>query len=1202
MSVVESSSSGWDTLHRVRKSIRRLVWWSGLSRSVMAGLIGVLLAGWLDWWLRQDAAIARWLLATAVWGGLGWTWWRVLIRPLQCGLSDSLLAEQMDRQFPGLLGRLTAAVEFRQSALDSRQGSRELQQLVIQQATEDLRMIDPRQLLAPRQINPSIAGALVSCVVAAGVLWAFPLEAATALRRLTTPWGQIAWPRSTVLQLTYANGRPLEWDPRAGIGVVRGSVLSLRVTNRRGDLPDDLRLQVREPGQELPVETPLRAATNSDSRAPQFAAVELPARQDQLEFRVIGGDDQTLPWHHLAAVDPPRIAGIEMTVTPPAYSRQPRVSLPSGSTQVRGLIGSQVQTRVVADRPVALVELRVGDKPPAAVTLNADQQSWAVSLIIERPGVTQFSFIVRDAQGYSDPQSLQFELRAEVDALPEVALDEPAADLWVTPDAVVSLVGSATDDLGLTQLERVWQRGDSPATQDVLQEFSDPPLQAAITATWELSPLQLAPGERIVFRLQARDACNLGEPHLGKSAPRSLMVVTPEAKQAELTTRVAELADQLREAVTQEERLATQTEELQTQLREVGRLQPADRDLLNRLQSDQRRLAGQLGNDVRGLGRRAELLRGEFPANRITDNEAEPQLQQLAEELNELTGSLFPSIDSELTESLKLLEEQSPTAPSEADQPHPSLEPLERVATLQKDAAAALATRLKDLARWQSDRQLTHELQSLAAAQDQLNQETAELGAQTLSRALSELAPQQRADLNKLADRQRKLADDIAATQSDFEELAEQLGSSDPDRSATAQAVAEQLQQSQLSMRLRQAGDDLAANRLGAAGPAQEAAQETLQQLQQEWSADPADDVEQMRKQNEEATQLADAIENEVDELRKKAAPDAWEQASATEKAEHAEQARQLRRRVQQLERELQRLQLKRGASAARRAAQRLQQAQQALAAGDGESGRAELEAAAEEIEQLQSEIARQNQELADRLAEEELERIVGTLQALKARQQGVVTETQRLEEARAATGRLTRGQIRSLQDLAKVELELQQLAEQSGQQLAEVQVAQTALQSVAKSLSRAAVRLEDRQTDALTLWWEQDAARRLDRIISAWEKREQPPAENAPENDAESPDETNKPQAAGPRGESVPLQLQLQLLRELQADCLERTQMLEQQRQPDGTLPEAWSELLTDLATEQGQLIQLAQDIAARYRAAQAAAAPMAPAEGPAP
>ena len=1202
----DSADSDWPLLAALRGRLRRLIWLSGVSASVMAVLGGLLIAGWCDWWLRIEDVGLRVLVSLCLWSVAAATLWQYLWRPLRYPLTDVMLARQLDRRYPGLASRLTTAAEFRAHQADARQGSPELQQLVIRQAAEDLRQIDPQDILESRRLRPLIVSAVMTCVMTVVVLQAYPLEAATALRRLAWPWSRIPWPQTVVLQLLDEEGQPLPWDPRAAIPVVRGAELALRVENTRGDLPDNLRMQKRvispEASSELE-EQPLHVArTPTAAEAPHnTASVTLLAQQDTLEFRVVGGDDQSMPWFRMVAVDPPRLAETSIQVIPPAYTRQPAVTLPTGATQIRGWLGSTVEIAARADRRVHEVELRNGKAAPVPVPVHDDAQSWLATLTIAQPNSASFHFVLRDQQGFADTRPLVFELRGDVDALPEILLTEPAADVWVTPTAKIPLSMQARDDLGLTLLRHSWElRRESPdgdagtnaPHHEVLQNFGDArPAQATCDVSWELTPLQLQPGDRVVFRVEALDAYDLGEPHVGKSAPRTLVVVSPAEKQQELTGRVAEVVDELRSAQEQQQRLQAETAQLQTQLRDTGEFRLTDRDLLSRLQADQRRLAGQLTDTLRGLEPRVEQLRSEFPANQLHDPEAEPQLEQLGQQLRELAEAVFPQLDQELTQAEKRLETETATDPSNNDSPASPKSALENLATaekLQQAVREALAERQQQLAQWQSDRQLGNALRVIAEQQQQLNEQAAELGAQTLARALPELTPQQRADLAKAADQQRRLAQQVEQLRREFSDLSNRLQTDEPERAAKAQDLAEQVDDLRIAQQLRKAADDLAANRLGEAGPIQQQAADSLKKLVEDWAADRPDDTEQLVKQTRDAEQQAEQLHEDIDQLHKRAeaAAQAGPQTPSSESL--PQDAQELRKRIARLERQLERLKLRRGTEAARALEQRLQAAQQALEAGDHETAATELAAAAEESLRLQEELTAQREQAEEQLAQEELERIAGSLASIKVRQDRVIEETERLEAERQAKGKLSRGQLRSLQDLAGVETELQQLTLEAEAKVEQAVVAKAALESVARNLEQVAKRLDERSTDTITLMLERDASTRLGRILRAWEQsqKQDQSAEAKSQNDAAN--EENESQNAGPPGENLSLKLQLSLLRELQADCLSRTEFFETQRQPNGTFAEDLLPLLSDLADEQSSLIQLTEKLVELYRQSQ--------------
>jgi hypothetical protein len=1172
MSAFDAASN--DRLAAIRRRVRRLVWWSGVCVSLSVLFGGLILAGGIDWLIRLEDVGVRVLLAAVVWTAIAAVIWRTLWKPLWYRLSDDVVADQVDRRYPGLAGRSRSAAEFATSGCDPRWGSSELQTLVIRQSQDDLLRVEPNDVVEPRRLGPQLWTAWLTCLVAGGLLFAYPLEAATAVRRLMWPWGQQLWPQATVLQLCDAAGRPLLWTEDEPLRAVRGEKLSLQVHSLRGPLPGQLWLETRADAVSNPEVSLLKQEVRdqSDGGSTLVGLVELPISHGSLELRVTGGDDRSMPWYRVQMIEPPTLAEFEITVVPPAYADLPTQTLPAGATQIRGLIGSQVTVAARATKALGSAKLAQREIEPIPMTIAADRRSFVGTLSITKPGTTVFWFALVDRQGFREHQPLEFELRGEIDAVPEVTLTQPDADRLVTPTATIPLGFTAHDDRGLTELRLAWQIDESDLMVRQLARSDDRPLQASHDSEWSLTELTLKPGQRLVFRAEALDACDVGEPHVGKSPPRTLLVVSPEEKAADIARRAGELLDDLADAARQQSRLHQQAAELQTQLDTVGTLRPEDRDLLNRVQFDQRRLNAQLTDPQHGLARRARQLRAEFGENDLTDDVAEPQLDGLSAALEELGTATLPQIDQQLTETAKRLDDpqSARSAASEA---------LSVARQGQTEALETLNQRQTELAQWQDERELTDVLQSLLDAQRKLNADTANLGAETVSKAPAELTSQQSADLQKLANRQRQQADRVGQFQQHLRQLADKLADDEPARAEEAAAAAEQLADRQLDTALRQAADDVAANRIGAAGPLQQQAQQALEELQQSLAEQLPDDAERLAQRLEQLESTARQLAEQAEVLRKKSEA---ESLTNDDRETLRKESEALRREAQQLERQLDRMQIPAAAAAAKRAGQQLRQAEAAANdPDDPEQLRKRIAAAERELEEAERELKQSKQQAQARLMQEERERIATRIEMLKTRQDTVIAETVRLDDQRRESGRLTRGQLRSLQDLAGVERELATLTVELREALKTAIVVHAALGSVVRSFERASERLAERETDAITQQLERDAAARLTRILTAWNRQPEPAGDGGEKAD-QTPMDDDQPPSSGPPGETISLMVQLALLREMQADCLERTTALEQQRKPDGSLPAEVVALAAELAIEQAELLSLAKQLIA--------------------
>ena len=223
----------------------------------------------------------------------------------------------------------------------------------------------------------------------------------------------------------------------------------------------------------------------------------------------------------------------------------------------------------------------------------------------------------------------------------------------------------------------------------------------------------------------------------------------------------------------------------------------------------------------------------------------------------------------------------------------------------------------------------------------------------------------------------------------------------------------------------------------------------------------------------------------------------------------------------------------------------------------------------------------------AEKGATVQLEKIEDELKGLLARQQAVITETERLEAERLAQGSLSRGQLKTLRDLAETERALQTEAERMEKSLTVAEVFSLVLRRTSRSLKLAADRLGEKQTDASTLTLERDAAKKIESLLAVLKQDDKPDgakAEQPPMPPKQPPDdEQPKAEQAGPPGDSLPQIAQLKMLKLLQEEYLERTQLLHGLRDKEGNLSPAAATELEQLAVEQDELAELTRNMVAK-------------------
>lgn len=1224
-------------LRHIRRRIRQVLWLHGVSWTVAVLFGATLLAGLLDWLLHLDDSGVRLILGLGILGGSAWVVWHRLLSPLTVDFSDIDLARLVERRFPNFSDGFSSTVEFIQRGLDPRLGSTELQRQTVDRTLAAIEQTNISDIIQPRSVVRITTIAVGVCLIVTLVVGFNPATAATALHRLVFPFSSAPWPKQTQLRFVDAELRPLLDQGGTPLRVARGATLELFVENVRGRIPRDAHLEYRLIG-ERPVAAPLREITLRDAknRRHPVGQATIVAARGPIEFRAVGGDDREMPWRRLEVVPPPVLENLQVTLTPPAYLGRDVERLGEGVGHVQGYLGTRVDIRALASKPLRSASLRLKSSESFPATIGNDARELRASFVIDAAGVYSYWFALKDRQNFENTDAPRYEIRGIADTVPNVVIDEPATDLLATPTATVPIVVTAEDDIGLREIRLRYrrQRGEQnreSAVRRLYQPNEDGPTEQQVEDSWNLAELGLEPGMELAFHAEATDDFNLGGEHVGRSNTRTITIVSPSQKAAELAARQTALLDELERIYKDQARAREQVEELRIQFRDVGELRAQDFDLLQRVEIDQREISARLTAADEGVESRANALLEELQNNRIDDPESEGRLQRIAAEIAGLRAESLPAIEQELTQARKEAQredrpstgdepirpdkaapkapaenqsEERPQAGNDQDAPlshnpdavenrtegqtPPSTEAadsLSRAGEHQEVVLNALTELRQLLAQWRSRRELTTELNELIAGQEKIAKETAEIGKETLTKALSELSPQQQSELAKLKDRQQREAERVEQFRQRLAKTADRLAQVEPAAGDSVSAAIEEFDRKAIAGRMRETAEDIQRNNVGQAAREQQRILDELNEVGRILRNEPSTDTEMLVEQMKEA-------ESELEQLRQREETLLKQLEAASQIADSKErelelqrlvkEQRQLRREAEAMARRLERLQAEHAGESARRASARMEQAERALERNDAGDAARQQQEALSDLEQSQRELAQARRQAEERLAFEQLEKIADRLKGMIPRQQAVIEETRRLDSEYQKRTRWSRVLLRSLRDLAEVEAGLQQETERLSQELEAAEVFALALRGAAKEMQRAAALLSKRQTDAETIAAEQAALARFQDLVTALEPdKKDPPANQNPPQAGEE-----QPPAEGPPMDGIPQLAQLKVLKSLQEHINQATAELDEIRRRTGRLSEAEQQRLQDLAREQSEIADLARNLMHAVRA----------------
>lgn len=152
--------------------------------------------------------------------------------------------------------------------------------------------------------------------------------------------------------------------------------------------------------------------------------------------------------------------------------------------------------------------------------------------------------IIRNAVHYEDPRSLL--VQVEPDAAPSIRIVEPESGRLAPPAELLSLRYSASDDVGVANVQlHARIEGGAEKQQVIFSALDDGGPQRELRASAPLLPSELGAneGDTLVLWLEARDNDLVNGPHVGRSQEIVLEVAQPGKGLSEVIPTLQQLAD-----------------------------------------------------------------------------------------------------------------------------------------------------------------------------------------------------------------------------------------------------------------------------------------------------------------------------------------------------------------------------------------------------------------------------------------------------------------------------------------------------------------------------------------------------------------------------------------------------------------------------------------------------------------------------------
>ena len=687
---------------------------------------------------------------------------------------------------------------------------------------------------------------------AAAIINAAPSLSTIGLTRLYMPWSDAEWPRLTTiadatpdavhpsdaplpLRATLLKSNRPEGEARVtatyrvvGPRVQDGSIVeSILVPQPSASASADGRVSTNELYERLIDPARWRMKDGTPTPNPPEGSTG-----ERFVEYTIRSEDDTTATRRIRIVDPPVLVGAAVKINLPAYARdavEPDVksgddahaNWVSGERAVETadavvgpvLSGSDVTLRLTYSKPVSPEPAAI----PEETNVRADGRT--VELKFTPRATEGLELIARGGDGFTTREPFRARLSVVADRPPTATIMEPGGARAVLPSAVVAVNARGEDDLALRSF-RIEYRLAQPDAESLSAEpkpSGDPVTligwdpsglpahsrrNAVLIADLSIETTGARPGDEIWLTALAADTFELDDAmhEPVRSTPRRLRVIE-ESRFIELIQD--ELEGIRRTAITLDERQG-----------EIMRDGAALKDDPESTEATADSLARRQAEVARRLRIQSDALRGireRIDENRL-DDETARALVQTSERLAE---SAAEQADRAAGQAAEQASGEPQSDPSESQQ---------RV----RDELADLIDRLD---RGQDDWVVRRAIERLAETQRALRDETARAGEQTVGRDLDELTPDERTALERIADRQRELAEQAQQAIDDLAERADELRESDPTQAAALDQAAREARRSELAEAISQAAEQVSRNQTGTATDLQEQSIEDLESI-----------------------------------------------------------------------------------------------------------------------------------------------------------------------------------------------------------------------------------------------------------------------------------------------------------------------------------------------------------------------------------
>ena len=222
----------------------------------------------------------------------------------------------------------------------------------------------------------------------------------------------------------------------------------------------------------------------------------------------------------ISVIDRPLTRSLQLSITPPRYTRIPMRTLEENIGDISAYPGSKAQLQLSASKILTSAAIHFGDNTQLPLTSNGVNASGEFQVNKQ----TSYRIILKDQDGLSNLDPIEYAIKIIPDEYPTVDILSPAKNVDLTEDMKLDLFIRARDDFGFSKLRLAYRlvqsRYEKPKEEYTYIEI--PIANAANNAfdlwhQWDLSSISLVPEDVLAYYIEVFDNDVVSGPKSGKS-------------------------------------------------------------------------------------------------------------------------------------------------------------------------------------------------------------------------------------------------------------------------------------------------------------------------------------------------------------------------------------------------------------------------------------------------------------------------------------------------------------------------------------------------------------------------------------------------------------------------------------------------------------------------------------------------------------